>query len=487
MNTSFKQMKKATRLASVAMILSLAFTTIALALGGGRYPVDPWSFGVNGDTQWTPPTDPTGKNPNNVSAAVADALNVQFKANHVKFVVQTGDLSDKAGDAAMFTRADVAQSLYNDGIGFFPLRGNHETYGNLYGQDPNYDLNIPAFRDAFPQTQGGGQNIFGANNFTWPDIIDNKGNYVLKGLSYSFDYGNPDNNARFVVVDVEQTSITMVAPPLTPNPIYGQGWYYYYQVYGWIVYKHSEDLNGLVNVFNNETQKWDSTVTGTIPKDTWFRISRSTNLPTTNFYGFDNKTDPFSKNKALSYFPIDTWKKSAIFTPGGEKWPGDQQSWISAQLDKNTRGTEHAFVFSHRPLMGANHVDGFFGSNPGSKASTQNPFYASLMNNGVRYMISGHDHIHNHAIVKSPDGLSQVEQIISSGASTKFYSPAPLNKFNTTYGDVKWRETQMSQELNNIGYYIYSVDGPRVIIRIPLAILMAASSVTTILTGPVHW
>jgi len=40
METTFKQMKKTTRLASVTMILLLAFTTIVLALGGGRYPVD---------------------------------------------------------------------------------------------------------------------------------------------------------------------------------------------------------------------------------------------------------------------------------------------------------------------------------------------------------------------------------------------------------------------------------------------------------------
>jgi hypothetical protein len=459
MDATFTQMKKTTRYSWITLMIVLACTTIALALGGGRYRVNPWSFGVNGDTQWTPGEDPTGRNPNNVSAAVADALNVQFINKGVKFVIQAGDLSNYAGDNAMYTRAEVAQSLYYQGIGFFPLRGNHETFGNQYGLDPNYDLNIPAFRDAFPQTQGTA-NTFGAHNFTWPDITDNNGNYVLKGLSYSFDYGDPGNNARFVVVDVEQTSITMEAPPLPPHPIYGQGWYYYYRVKGWIIYKHSEDLDGLVNVFNEETQKWDSTVIGTIPKDTWFRLSSSTNppTPTTNFQGFDNGTDPFGLNPSKTKYDIDQWKKLALYTPGGEKWPGDQQNWISGQLDKSTRGTEHAFVFSHRGLMGANHVDCLFGSGPGSKAATQEPFYASLMNNGVKYMISAHDHLHNRAVVKSPNGSSQVEQIISTGASTKFYSPSALSKF----GGTKSRETQISQEINNIGFYIYTVDGPRV-------------------------
>ena len=58
-------------------------------------------------------------------------------------------------------------------------------------------------------------------------------------------------------------------------------------------------------------------------------------------------------------------------------------------------------------------------------------------------------------------------QIITQGLSTKFYSPTRLDDFgkdgvapSQTY--VKLRETQISQEVNNFGYYIYTVDGPRV-------------------------
>jgi hypothetical protein len=420
METTFKQMKKTTRLASVTMILLLAFTTFVLALGGGRYPVDPWSFGLNGDTQWTPPTDPTGQNPNNVSAAVAGALNQQFIDKGVKFVIQMGDLSDRSGDAAMYARADVAKSLYYQGIGFFPLRGNHEEIGYLYGLDPNHDLNIPAFLGAFSQTRGL-SNTFGAYNFNSPAID------YLKGLSYSFEYGSAGNNARFVIVDVEQTHYVVTQAPV--DPLYGQGYFYIV----WTIFKATATVPG-----------------GSIPAGAWFRID-SKGKPSTDFKGYD-KT-----------WPLNQYAVSAKYdATGTEYWPGMQQDWISMQLDKSTRGTEHAFVFSHRPLMGANHADGFFGSNPGSKASTQNPFYASLMNNGVKYMISAHDHIYNRALVKSPDGLSQVEQLISTGASTKFYSPASLNSFISSYGDVKQRETQISQEINNIGYYIYTVDGPRV-------------------------
>ena len=93
MNTTYKQVKKAICLASVAMILLFAFTAMALAQGGGRYAVDPWSFGVHGDTQWTVSADPTGENPDHVSAAIANALNQQFISQGVDFVIQVGDLT----------------------------------------------------------------------------------------------------------------------------------------------------------------------------------------------------------------------------------------------------------------------------------------------------------------------------------------------------------------------------------------------------------
>jgi hypothetical protein len=165
------------------------------------------------------------------------------------------------------------------------------------------------------------------------------------------------------------------------------------------------------------------------------------------------------------YKPIEQFAATKIYGDiTQEYWPGNQQSWISAQLDTSNgaRGTVHAFVLSHRGLMGQCHVDGFFGSNPGSKAATQDTFYAHLVNNGVKLMISAHDHMHNRAIVESPDGKSHVQQIISCGASTKFYTPAAISSFNTTYGDVKRRETPISQELYNVGYSIYTVDGPHV-------------------------
>ena len=89
-----------------AAILLLAYATISFAEGGGRYEVDPWAFGLMADTQWTNgDDDPEGLNPNTVSAALAGVIQEQLKRNGVQFVIQVGDLSDLAGDAAVAARA----------------------------------------------------------------------------------------------------------------------------------------------------------------------------------------------------------------------------------------------------------------------------------------------------------------------------------------------------------------------------------------------
>jgi Calcineurin-like phosphoesterase len=161
MDSIFIPTKRVNRFVLVAAVAILSFMSYVFANGGGRFPVSPWSFGVNGDTQWTLGDDPTGANPNYVHASVASIINEQFVSHGVKFVLQVGDITDRAGDAAMYTRANVSYSLYNRGVGFFPLRGNHETMGATYGLDPFYTMNVPAFLDAFPQTRGGGIYTFG--------------------------------------------------------------------------------------------------------------------------------------------------------------------------------------------------------------------------------------------------------------------------------------------------------------------------------------
>ena len=151
-----------------------------------------WSFGVMADTQWTCPSDPAGQNPNGVSISIINQLNQQFISKHVKFVIQVGDLTENGFDPDIAMRAQAAQALYDAGIGFFPMRGNHETYAADSNGNNINSYGIPAFLDGFPQTRGL-SHTFGAANFSSPVEVSS----WLKGMTYSFDY----RNVRFMVLD----------------------------------------------------------------------------------------------------------------------------------------------------------------------------------------------------------------------------------------------------------------------------------------------
>ena len=322
-----------------------AASTFSVASAGA------WKFGVIDDTQWTCATDPAGLNPNAVPVSIINQVNPQFINAGVKFVVQVGDLTENGNDADEAVRAAAAQPLLNAGIGFFPMRGNHETYAS-----PANNYAIPAFQANYPQTRGL-TNTFGTANFSSPVTVSSD----LNGMSYSFDFGTPDSSARFVILDNWVTPSRNVAP--------GNGYNYGYSF-------------------------------------------------------------------------------------------GDQQSWISGQLNRNTRGAQHAFVFSHQPLIAENHQDSPFVGYTDANTNMQNSFFASLQTNGVKYYISGHDHVHQHSVITSPDGLSQVEEIIGASDSSKFYTPKATNDAN--WHGQKYRELSLSQERYTVGYYIYTVDGPRV-------------------------
>jgi hypothetical protein len=155
--------------------------------------------------------------------------------------------------------------------------------------------------------------------------------------------------------------------------------------------------------------------------------------------------------------------QAAAATDG--KTPGidPQQPWITAQLSGRPANT-HAIVMSHKGLITENHVDVLFGADPSKDPAGQNAFFSSLQSNGVRYYLEGHDHMHDRSIITSPDGTSSVQNILCASDSSKFYTPGnPPNdvKYNVpVFG--KTRQTQIAQDLYKVGYYIYTVDGPRV-------------------------
>jgi hypothetical protein len=126
-------------------------------------------------------------------------------------------------------------------------------------------------------------------------------------------------------------------------------------------------------------------------------------------------------------------------------------TWMSGQL--SAADHTQAFVFQHKNLLGQNHKDNAFGSNNDANPTQQNNFYAALQDNGVRYNISGHDHIHYRGEVTSPDGASKVQEIICASDSYKYYTPSTPSSS---------RDMPVAEQLYETGYYIYTVDGPRV-------------------------
>lgn len=126
-------------------------------------------------------------------------------------------------------------------------------------------------------------------------------------------------------------------------------------------------------------------------------------------------------------------------------------TWIKNGLEAGPY--EHAFTVTHKNALGQNHKDNFFGSSNDANPTLQNNFLKVLKDGDIRYFLSGHDHMHHRSLVASPDSVSRVQQLIAQSASSKWYTPG------TPYST---RETPLGQQLNRIGYYIYTVDGPRV-------------------------
>lgn len=129
----------------------------------------------------------------------------------------------------------------------------------------------------------------------------------------------------------------------------------------------------------------------------------------------------------------------------------DYLPWIEAELKKDDH--HFALVFAHKNIQGQNHKDNIFGTHNDDEPDMQNAYMDCLQRNGVRYFISGHDHLYHRSRIKSPDGRSEIAQIICGSASHKFYKPtAPLST----------RELPIAQELNRIGFLIVRVEDERI-------------------------
>ena len=351
-----------------------------------------WKFGVMNDTQWTVPDD--GYDPDSCAVGIIKQIQKQFIAENVKFVIHVGDLCDNGSLPGEDIRALYAQPLYDNGIGFFPLRGNHDDgapqateFQALYPQTRNgiHNATPAAKLDAaatavgvadsvnlgIPAMPAPGSSFQVGVNFSSPDPAA-VGN--LTGLTYSFDL----ENARFILLD----QFTPASPATVP-------------------------------------------------------MAPAYNLATTI---------------------------------------GTQQTWIANQLQGRYPGS-HAFVFSHKGLITCQHADVLFGNSPNLNPSLTDTFINSLVSNGVRYYIHGHDHMYDRSFVTTTTGSAKVTQILASSNSSKFYVPAGSltnsaangGASNDVYYDVpafgRRRRTPLSQQLNSIGFQIVTVDGANVTVE----------------------
>jgi hypothetical protein len=354
-----------------------AFALLLVMLLGatGAYS-ESWKFGVMSDTQW--PTSPDLKNPN-VAVNIVRHLNQEFIKHGVKFVIQVGDLVDKPSTANTTTRvenldirATFAQALYDAGIGFYPLRGNHEDKPSGTAPSGTYALE---FQRIFPQTQDG------LNNVTPTDAITTSNTFA--------------------------TYYPAQLPPTTPK----------------------------FNVCSNF-------------------VSEPTMEGLTYSFDCDNvrivMIDQFTKPSNTPHSNLDA----------------TDVDWIGSRLSSKPANT-HAFTFGHKGLVTENHADNMFNSsNPtASQASIDlmDTFMGYLQNNGVRYHMGGHDHMHNRAIISSPKTVSnyKVQNIIAASDSYKFYIPPKQSTYNTQLA-FRSLEKPIAQEIFAVGYYIFTIDGPKV-------------------------
>jgi len=369
--------------------LKLSATALAAASAGclsGKLPAEKklpesklpsenaWRFGIIADTQWE--ADDNGFNPASCAVEIMNTVYAEFIKHNVEFAFHMGDMTDDGKDPfAVYNRAtekyDVygpadamgivaryTQQLYNRGIGFFPLRGNHE----------NSEICALEFRNFFPQTQNGIHNSTEAQRAAYAVF-------------------NPDAKR---LPDIKRTGKPFSMGTNFSSP--------------------SDDLKGFS-------------------------------------YSFDHKNVRFV---IPDIFTLPDGTKRTIRS---------QQDWITDRL--KTRETEHAIVLTHKGLLTQRNRDCIFGAETSKTTPGQDEFITSLSQNGVRYLICGHDHMYDRSHVYTHDGESaKVTQIIAGSDSSKFYIPrVPSN--DETYSEGR-RQKLISQELFAISYIIVTVDGEHV-------------------------
>jgi hypothetical protein len=156
------------------------------------------------------------------------------------------------------------------------------------------------------------------------------------------------------------------------------------------------------------------------------------------------------------------------YTPfdGGSNSIVSQQDWLDNTLSSRTAGS-HALVFSHQGIICPYQPDSLFGTYPSASFESlfadQDVFISTLHDNGVRYHIFGHDHFHERNVSTTSDGSGkQITQIFCAPSANELFTPKATQQWYDPAQFPDFQRSISSQEVNNVGYYIYTVDGSNV-------------------------
>jgi hypothetical protein len=381
-----------------------------------------WKFAIISDTQWTVADD--GKNPNTCAADVIQQVNKQFINAGVELVIAVGDTVDTGSQADIGVRALYAQELYNAGIGFYPLRGNHEVVEGIETYPGGFG---GVAEGASPDLTSGFE-----LEYSYPQI----GSATTTDPKFRLGNGLNNNTPQDVTTALVSPSGDLVNNP----PVSKEG----------------------------------------LPFPVGWNFSAPVKVDSSNYsasYSFDYKDARFI---LLDQFDVNgNYYNSTV---------PSQQAWINEKIAEYRRTQHafvfiHKNILggNHKDNMfgvqaGVDPITGLGTSNdPGDgygvtqsmvtpsqwaalleKQQAEDAFISSFVDNGVHFCISGHDHHHYHSIVTSPlNPGKSIHQLITQSDSSKFYTPVPPFSAN---------DLPITQDLYRIGYYIVTLQGSRVTI-----------------------
>ncbi len=334
---------------------------------------EPWKFGVLSDTQWVQaagvvaPID-DGKSPASFPASMIQQIDQEFIRQGVKLVIAVGDTIDGNKEIEIQTRSLYTQDLYNAGIGFYPLRGNHEAGGANTGM---YEATY------FPQTVNTGANNMTPGTFDVNSII---ANWPTSEATY-------DTKAS-----IQSTLLSSFPPPARASTTaFTIGSNFSYPA-----------ANGTGNQLGSTANNG---------------LSYSFDYNNARFVLLDQFTNGNTNTSTITQ--QQDWITGRL--------TGTRPLQAIVLAHKNLLGGNHKDnVFGAQPVTGDPGDGTVMPTSAASVARQQavNNFVASLANNNVRLYIGGHDHHHKRSIITSPDGTKSIQQVISQSDSNKFYTPA---------------------------------------------------------------